>query len=77
MTEPYGVYIHFLYRTEDLKALYGVARNWYFPTKEECYNYAKYWGNKHGAVDMKMLTEGSRETIEQWIKDYSEEETKH
>lgn len=77
MTEPYGVYINFIYKTQDLKGLVGIARNWYMPTKEECYSYAKYWGIKHGALDMQMLVEGNQETIEQWIKEYSEKETKH
>ncbi len=76
MKEPYGVYINFIYITADLHKHYGVARNWYMPTQKECYDYAKYWANKHGAIDMQMLVEGSRETIEQWIKDYNEKETK-
>lgn len=76
MTEPYGVYINFVYRTEDLTKFYSVARNWYMPTQKECYDYAKYWANKNGAIDMQMLVEGSRQTIEQWIKEYSEKETK-
>jgi len=76
MKEPYGVYIHFIYKTEDLKNVYGVARNWYMSSQKECYDYAKYWANKHGAVDMQMLVEGNRQTIEQWIKEYSEKEAK-
>ena len=67
--EMYCVVAHHTYKTSDLKDTFNIIRDWILPTKEQCYEYVRYWGIKHGAIDTHIEAEGTPEQVRQYFVD--------